>query len=48
MEFHRSIAAITGNPILELIVDFVETVMVDLKKEDQTRRILLSVRAQGP
>jgi GntR family transcriptional regulator, transcriptional repressor for pyruvate dehydrogenase complex len=32
MEFHRTIAAITGNPILELIVDFVETVMVDMKK----------------
>lgn len=32
IEFHRSIAAVTGNPILELIVDFIETVMVDLKK----------------
>ena len=32
MEFHLTIAEITGNPILELMVDFVETIMVDLKK----------------
>lgn len=32
MEFHRTIASLAGNPMLELVVDFVETVMVDLKK----------------
>jgi len=32
IEFHRGIAELTGNPILELIVDFIETIMVDLKK----------------
>ncbi len=31
MDFHRSIAGATGNPILELVVDFIETVMMDLK-----------------
>lgn len=32
MEFHRGIAIATRNPILELVVDFIETIMMDLKK----------------
>ncbi len=32
LEFHRVIAGSTKNPILVLMVDFVETVMADLKK----------------
>jgi GntR family transcriptional repressor for pyruvate dehydrogenase complex len=32
VEFHRVIAAVAGNPILELVVDFVETALADLKR----------------
>lgn len=32
LEFHRVVASSTKNPILVLMVDFVETVMADLKK----------------